>query len=460
MIVYTCHGAARGVTGSCHLVQCGSSQVLIDCGMFQGGRDADDANARGFAFDPRSVDAVLLTHAHLDHCGRLPKLVRDGFAGPILSTAATRDLARIVLLDAASLQEQEARRAAARGDVNATPFTTIADAFLAMEAFDGAVGYGETREVAPGIRATFLDAGHILGSASILLELDDGTNRRRMVFSGDLGHRGSGMLRELEPAPEADVVVMETTYGDRPHRDFAATENEFFEAVATTLRRHGNVIVPTFALERAQEILYCLHRGMRSGAIPANTPVFLDSPMAISATEVFRRHPEGLSDAFRALLAREDPFDMPHVRFTRGVDDSMAINTIEGGAIILAGSGMCSGGRVVHHLLHNLDRDRAGVVFVGYAAEGTLARRIIDGQKRVRIGRHDVAVRAHIWTINGFSAHAGQPELLAWLGSSPRRQVLLVHGEPDGGMQAMEQLLRARGIAVACPALDAPCRLA
>nr|WP_240147894.1 MBL fold metallo-hydrolase [Luteibacter yeojuensis] len=253
---------------------------------------------------------------------------------------------------------------------------------------------------------------------------------------------------------------METTYGDRPHRDFADTEKEFLDAVATTLRRHGNVVIPTFALERAQEILYCLHRGIRAGAIPAGTPVFLDSPMAISATEVFRRHPEGLSDGFRALLRREDPFDTPRVRFTRSVDESMAINTIEGGAIILAGSGMCTGGRVIHHLLHNLERDRAGVVFVGYAAEGTLARKIIDGQKRVRVGRHDVAVRAHVWTINGFSAHAGQPELLAWLGGSPRRQVLLVHGEEHGGMQVMAQFLRSRGVTVACPAQDSPCRLA
>ncbi|HVI55968.1 MAG TPA: MBL fold metallo-hydrolase [Luteibacter sp.] len=459
MIVYTCHGAARGVTGSCHLVQCGDSRILIDCGMYQGGHEANAANARGFLFDPHAIDAVLLTHAHLDHCGRLPKLVRDGFRGSILATAATRDLARIVLMDAASLQEDETRRAAARGDHHATPLSTVSDAFRAMDAFDRVVGYGEACDVAPGIRATFLDAGHILGSASILLELDDGATRRRMVFSGDLGHHGSGMLRALAPAPEADVVVMETTYGDREHRDFAATQAEFLTAVSSTLRDRGNVIIPTFALERAQEILFCLHQGVRGGTIPAGTPVFLDSPMAISATDVFRRHPEGLSDSFRELLQREDPFATPRVRFTRSVDESMAINTIEGGAIILAGSGMCTGGRVMHHLLHNLDRGRASVIFVGYAAEGSLARKIIDGYKRVRIDHHDVAVRSHIWTINGFSAHAGQSELLAWLGTSPRRQVLLVHGEEHGGMEVMEQVLRARGVAVACPTLESPCRL-
>ena len=459
MIVYTCHGAARGVTGSCHLVQCGESRILIDCGMFQGGHEAALANARGFLFEPRSIDTVLLTHAHLDHCGRLPKLVRDGFRGSILATAATRELARIVLMDAASLQENEVRRAVAHGDRHATPWTTVDDAFQAMEAFDRVVDYDTPIEVAPGIRATFLDAGHILGSASILLELDDGGVQRRMVFSGDLGHHGSGMLRGLTPAPEADVVVMESTYGDRSHRDFAATQAEFFNAVATTLRDRGNVIIPTFALERAQEILYCLHQGMRSGMVPPGTPVFLDSPMAISATEVFRRHPEGLSDAFRAVLQTEDPFATPQVRYTRGTDESMAINRIEGGAIILAGSGMCTGGRVMYHLLHNLDRAKASIIFVGYAAAGTLARKIIDGQKRVHIGRHDVAVRAHVWTINGFSAHAGQAELLAWLGDSKRRQVLLVHGEPHGGMEVMEHVLRTRGVTVACPTLESPCRL-
>lgn len=459
MIVYTCHGAARGVTGSCHLIQCGESRVLVDCGLFQGSREAHDANARGFLFDPRSIDAVVLTHAHLDHCGRLPKLVRDGFRGSIIATAATRDLARIVLMDAASVQEDEARRAKARGEREALPLSTIDDAFHAMEAFDRVIDYGQTLEVAPGVSATFIDAGHILGSASILLELKHGATQRRVVFSGDLGHLGSGILRPLAPAPAADVVVMETTYGDRPHRDFATTRDEFLGAVGDILRGHGNVIIPTFALERAQEILYCLHDATRAGMLPRGTPVFLDSPMAISATEVFRRHPEGVSDAFADRLRREDPFTTPSVRFTRSVDDSMAINTITGGAIILAGSGMCTGGRVRHHLLHNLDRPHAGVIFVGYAVQGSLARDIIDGRKRVRLGRHEVNVRARVWTINGFSAHAGQPELIAWLGDSPRRQVLLVHGEAHGGMAAMEQCLRARGVTAVCPALDVPCRL-
>ncbi|SEO32041.1 metallo-beta-lactamase family protein [Luteibacter sp. UNC138MFCol5.1] len=459
MIVYACHGAALGVTGSCHLVECGESRVLIDCGLFQGGPDAMDANARGFGFEPRSIDAVLLTHAHLDHCGRLPKLVRDGFTGSVYTTSATRELARIVLLDAASLQEEEARRAAAHGS-SARPVSDLADAFRALESFDRVATYDEAIEVAPGIRATFVDAGHILGSASIVLDLDDGKSQRRMVFSGDLGHHGSGILREPRPAPDADVVVMETTYGDRPHRSFEATRAEFYGAVAHTLAARGNVVIPTFALERAQEILYCLHRGVRGGMLPSTLSVFLDSPMAISATEVFRRHGEMFSDRFRDELRREDPFATPHLHFTRSVEESMAINNIEGGAIILAGSGMCTGGRVRHHLRHNLTRSRSSVVFVGYAAEGTLAREIVDGRTSVRIGRHDIPVRAKVWTINGFSAHADAPELLAWLGDARRQRVFLVHGEATRGMAAMRDTLRHRGVSVVCPSFDTACRLA
>jgi len=460
MIVYTCHGAARGVTGSCHLIECGESRILVDCGLFQGGRDAADANAHDFAFDPRTIDAVLLTHAHLDHCGRLPKLVRDGFAGPILATAATRDLARIVLLDAASLQEEEAKRAREHG----RPVVVVSDlddAFHALEALDRrVVDYDVTVDVAPGIQATFLDAGHILGSASILLTLNDGVSQRRMVFSGDLGHHGSGVLRPPRPAPPADFVVMETTYGDRPHRSFDATREEFLSAVGQTLAGHGNVVIPTFALERAQEILYCLHQGIRQGAIPASVSVFLDSPMAISATAVFRRHPEWFGDDFLEALRKDDPFGMPRLHYTRSVEESMAINAIEGGAIILAGSGMCTGGRVRHHLRHNLGRARSSVIFVGYAAEGTPAREIIDGRKVIRIGRQDISVRARIWTINGFSAHADAPELIQWLGDEPRQRVFLVHGEPDRGMAAIRDTLRTRGMAVVCPEFDVPCRLA
>jgi metallo-beta-lactamase family protein len=456
-IIYSCHGAAKQVTGSCHLITCNGRRILIDCGLFQGGPAQEQANYEPFGFDPASIDALLLTHAHLDHCGRIPRLVREGFRGPIFATAATRELARVVLIDAAGLQEEGARRHqrnSRRRDAPAVaPLYTLDDAFHALGFFSADMRYGDTVTVTEGVRAQCLDAGHILGSASILLELDDGERTCRMLFSGDLGSPGRPILRDPVPAPKADYVVMETTYGDRPHRPLPDSVDELYQAVRQTVERHGNVIIPTFALERAQDVLYYLHRGIESGAIPSHIPIFLHSPMAISATDIFRRHPECFGESFIKELRSGDPFAMPGLHFTRESAESMAINTIEGGAVILAGSGMCNGGRVQHHLKHNLWRDKSSIVFVGYAAEGTLARRIIDGAPSVRIFNEDIRVRAQIWTINGFSAHADQASLLGWLGQSHPRKVFLVHGEYDRGMRAMEECLTARGFTSQVPGI-------
>jgi len=455
-LVYSAHGAARRVTGSCHLLRFGKFSLLVDCGLFQGSAEEEHANAEPFGFDPASIDALLLTHAHLDHCGRLPRLVREGFRGRVYATSATRDLARVVMLDAASLQEEEARGpwhgGRRQGEEATPPLYTIDDALHALDYFTGPVGYGETVTLAPGVEAQFLDAGHILGSASLLLTFDDGESMRRVVFSGDQGHPGRPLLRTPVPAPPAEYVVMETTYGDRPHRSLHDTVDELYRAIRDTLARHGNVVIPTFALERAQEILYYLHRGIQDGHIPSYTPVFLDSPMAISATDIFRRHPECFDDGFLEELRGGDPFSMPKLHFTRETTDSMAINRVEGGAVILAGAGMCNGGRIRHHLKHNLWRQRASVVFVGYAAHGTLARQIVDGAKTVRIFGEEIDVRAQVWTINGFSAHADQRALLRWLGDSPRRQVLLVHGEYERGMRVMGEHLDELGIPHRMPA--------
>ena len=459
-IAYSCHGAAKQVTGSCHLVDCNGRRVLVDCGMFQGGREQEHANHEPFGFDPAGIDALLLTHAHLDHCGRIPKLVREGFRGRILATGATRDLARIVMLDAASLQEEDARHSRRRGrrgdEPAAEPLYTLDDALHAMDFFADPVPYGEDVAVTDGIRARFLDAGHILGSASILLTLDDGTQQRSMVFSGDLGDPGRPILRSPAPAPAADYAVIETTYGNRLHRSLPDSVDELHRAVRETVARGGNVVIPTFALERAQEVLYYLHHGVRDGRIPSSISIFLDSPMAISATEIFRRHTECFDDAFRAELGQGDPFALPHLHFTRDTGESMAINGIESGAVILAGSGMCTGGRVRHHLKHNLWREKSSIVFVGYAAEGTLARRIVDGAQTVKIFGEEIRVRAQVWTINGFSAHADQANLLAWLGTAPRRKVFLVHGEYESGMRAMAEKLDALGIANQMPGMGEP----
>jgi len=433
------HGADRDVTGSCHLVESGGRRILIDCGLYQGGRELAEENAEPFGFDAAGIDYVLLTHAHLDHCGRLPLLVKRGFHGEIVTTAASRELTRLVLLDAGHLQEEEARfqrRKSSRHGKHAeggVPLYTVLDALNSFEHFGRTARYGEPLELVPGVRATFVDAGHILGSASIYLELEEAGKRKTVLYSGDLGNSGRPLLRNPATPATADVVVMETTYGDRLHKPIGPSVEELYATIADTFKRGGNVVIPTFALERAQELLYFLREGTEARRLARSMPVFLDSPMAISATEIFEHHPE-CYDEETAELFREgrDPFSVPGLRFTRETQESIAINNVGGGAVIMAGSGMCTGGRVRHHLKHNLWREDSSVVFVGYAASGTLARIIIDGAEHVRLFGEEIPVRASIHTINGFSAHADQAELLAWhqqIGTPA--QTFLVHGDQE-----------------------------
>jgi metallo-beta-lactamase family protein len=442
------HGAARGVTGSCHLLQCGDKRILVDCGFYQGGRELEEDNADDFGFDAASIDYLLLTHAHLDHCGRIPLLVSRGFCGEIITTAASRELARLIMLDAAGLQEEEARylnrRARRRGkksDVIVPLYTTL-DALNALEYFGRTAIYNETLQLAPGLQVTFINAGHILGSACLVLEATEGHRQRRILFSGDLGLSGRAILRDPDEPPQSDIVVMETTYGDRQHKQLEPSIEELYLAVNETVERGGNVIIPTFALERAQELLFYLHAGKTQGILSPFLQVFLDSPMAISATEIFRRHHE-CYDAHTAELfaSGHDPFKFSGLHFSRETAESMAINQISSGAVIMAGSGMCTGGRVRHHLKHHLGREHSSIVFVGYAAHGTLARSIIDGAKTVSIYGDDYRVRAQVHTIGGFSAHAGQAELLAWHKHTGNPETtFLVHGEKDS-MAAFGQLL-------------------
>ena len=441
------HGADQGVTGSCHMVECAGQRILIDCGMYQGGRELVEENAEPMGFDPASIDFLLLTHAHLDHCGRIPLLTKRGFSGEVITTAASVELARLVLLDAAGLQEEEARyqerRAKRRHGKRKKffePLYTTLDALNSLENFGRRASYNEPLQLSPGIRATFLDAGHILGSASILLELEENGRSHRLLFSGDLGYSGRAILRDPTPPPAVDTVVMESTYGDRLHKQLKPSIEELYEVINQTVGRGGNIIIPTFALERAQEILYYLREGSRDGHIDRYTTVFLDSPMAISATRIFERHPECFdTEALDLSNNGKDPFKLPGLHFTRETADSMAINRIEGGAVIMAGSGMCTGGRVRHHLKHNLWNRRNSVVFVGFAAHGTLARRIVDGAERVSIYGEEVEVRASIHTIGGFSAHADQAELLAWHAKTGNpKTTYLVHGE-EKSMQALAQ---------------------
>ena len=456
------HGADRQVTGSCHLIECNGKRLLIDCGLYQGSHEMAEDNAQDFGFAAESIDYLLLTHAHLDHCGRIPLLKKRGFRGEIITTSASRELARLIMLDAAHLQEEEAeyqtrKNARAHGrhrsQVAVEPLYTVLDALNSMEDFGRVAKYHEAVDIAPGIRATYFDAGHILGSASIFLELEEKGQKRRVLFSGDLGYSGRVILRNPDTPPKTDILIMETTYGDRRHKQLQPSIEELFAGIEDTFHRGGNVIIPTFALERAQEILYFLRDGVAQNRLPASTQVFLDSPKATSATEIFKRHPE-CYDMETAELFRsgKDPFSLPGLHFTRETAQSIALNNIEGGAVIMAGSGMCTGGRVRHHLKHNLWRDDSSVIFVGYAARGTLARRIIDGAKTVRIFGEEIPVRARIFTIGGFSAHADCEELMAWYrqAGAPER-TYLVHGEEET-MQTFAKGLT--GTEVIMPRLD------
>ncbi len=440
------HGADRNVTGSCHLVRCQDKCILIDCGMYQGGREMDEENRQDFGFDPASVDVLLLTHGHLDHCGRIPLLVKKGFKGKIVTTAATRELARLVMLDSAGIQEEDAKYKNKKLRKNgktedATPLYTTLDALTCLDYFHDITAYNHSYDLGPDMKATFYDAGHILGAASILLELSENSCNKKILYSGDLGYFGRAILRDPAVPPDADIVVMESTYGDRLHKQLGPSIHELYEAIEVTLKRGGNVLIPSFALERTQEILYYLREGIEQGMVKENVQVFLDSPMAISATEIFQRHPECFDEeAWQIFKTGNDPFELPGLHYSRETAQSIALKQVKG-AVIIAGSGMATGGRIRHHLRHNLWRNEASVVFVGFAAHGTLARRIIDGQDPVRIFGKEIDVRAQIYTIGGFSAHGDQEDLLHWHSRTGNPELtFLVHGE-EKAMKTLSGLL-------------------
>jgi metallo-beta-lactamase family protein len=426
----TFHGAARQVTGSCFGFEVGHHRFLVDCGLFQGARATREANTAPFAFDPATLDFVVLTHAHLDHCGLLPRLAAEGFSGPVFATAATRDITAVLLRDSAYLQGVEQARAQRRGGDYVAAYTMAdVDAVLPLIR---TVGYDDVFEPAKGVRVCLRDAGHILGSASIELWLDDGVNRRKVVVSGDLGQPGRPIVRDPTPIAAADVLLLESTYGNRDHRPYDDTIDELVETLERALyKRKGMVLVPAFAVGRTQEFLYVLNQLARAGRLH-DLQVFVDSPMATEVTQITARHFD-VFDAEARRAAREPRKGgvAPNVRFTETVDESKALNRLTGGAIIVAASGMCDGGRIRHHLRQHLPYPRTTVIFIGYQAAGTLGRRIVDGADTVRIAGEEIPVRAEIVTLGGFSAHADRTALLGWFAKfrRPPGKTYLVHGE-------------------------------
>lgn len=452
-------GAGGGeVTGSCYLVQTERAAVMVDCGLFQGGRTSEARNRVALPLD-RALDAILVTHAHLDHVGRLPLLSGHRGEPPVLATPATVELAGIVLRDAAHLQQQDAektnRRLQRAGRRLVEPLYRPEQAEKLLRRFRP-VAYGEPIEVAPGIRARWLESGHILGSASIQLLVEDGGRTKRVVFSGDIGPRNAPIVRDPEPFQTADLAFVESTYGDRDHKPFRDSVEEFNEVIAQAVAAGGKVLVPTFAIGRAQLLVLLLAWMVREKRIPS-IPVFLDSPMAIEASRVFLKHPELYDDETVEYLRHGSvQDDLPLLKATASSDESRAINHLEGPAVILAGAGMCTAGRILHHLRNHLWKPDTHVVIAGYQGEGSLGRRLVDGARSVRIFGEPVAVRAQVHTINGFSAHAGQSDLLQWTAAvaSGKPRILLTHGEDRARRPLAARILERFGIASMLPAMN------
>lgn len=429
-------GGARTVTGSCFYMECNNLKFLVECGMYQG-EDAEEINKAAFDFNPEEIDYVFVTHAHLDHSGMLPRIVKEGFKGRIITTSATKDLLEIMLYDSAHIQESDAewltRKALRAGKPPVIPLYTTEDVRNVMPLID-IKKYGEIFHIGNGIKYRFLDAGHILGSGTLELWFQDSLKEKKIVFSGDIGKKGNPIVKDPLNPVEADFIVMESTYGNRLHKPLKESIDELVDAVKTTLKRGGNVYIPSFAVGRTQDLLYILNNLLRKKRL-YNINVYLDSPLAQEATQIYLSHPECFDEDAKKLFTTKDYNDSIKLHFVQSAQESMALNKIKSGIIVIAGSGMCEGGRIGHHLKHNLWRSECSVIFVGFQGKGTLGRKIVDGAKTVHILGEEIAVKASIYTINGFSAHADQAELIEWISffkDSP--EVFIVHGEEEVSM--------------------------
>jgi metallo-beta-lactamase family protein len=426
-------GGVRTVTGSCFHIECNDLKILVDSGLYQG-EGADEVNRARFDFGPEEIDYIFITHAHLDHSGMLPRIVKEGFKGKIITTAATRDLLEFMLYDSAHIQESDAawnnRRAVRAGRPEIQPLYTINDVWDVLPLFD-VKQYEEIFHIGNGIKYRFLDAGHILGSGTLEMWFQDGEREKKIVFSGDIGKKGNPIIQNPDNPVEADFVVMESTYGNRLHKPLKESIDELVEAIKTTFKKGGSVYIPAFAVGRTQDLLYILNNLAKEKRLPG-IHVYLDSPLAEDVTKVYLAHPECYDEEARKFFEHGEFDSAIKLHFVKDSRESIELNRIKSGILVIAGSGMCEGGRIKHHLKHNLWRPECCIIFVGFQGKGTLGRKIVDGAKFVNILGEEIAVRASIFTINGFSAHADQAELLQWLKcfkNSP--EVFIVHGEEE-----------------------------
>jgi metallo-beta-lactamase family protein len=422
-----------------HLVEVNGHRLLLDCGLFQGKRQLSYERNLHFPFEPGSIDAVILSHAHIDHSGNLPNLIKQGFDGPVWATSATRDLCAAMLRDSGYIHEKDVeylnRKLARQGREPVEPLYTREDATRSLRNFIS-IGYDRPFPVAPGVTARFLDAGHILGSAIVVLDVVEGGREQRLVFSGDLGRPGMAILQDPTIVPAADFLIMECTYGNRKHESRDEAQAILRRVIVDAYRARGKVIIPAFAVGRTQELVFALHQLSDSQKIPG-IDIYVDSPLAINVTETFRLHPEYYDDETREFLQSDrhrDPFGFHRLAYVRDVEASKELNFLRDSAVIISASGMCEAGRILHHLKNNIEHPDNTILFVGFQAENTLGRRILDGHRRVRIFGEEYDVRATVERINGYSAHADRDELLAWIGHMDKQRlqrVFLVHGEPE-----------------------------
>ena len=447
----TFYGAAGGVTGTAYYCESSRARILIDCGMFQGGRTDESRNKQAPPVNYRTLDAIVLTHAHLDHCGRLPLAIRDGYRGPIFATPATQDLVALVLRDSLKVQtsdlEKLNRMLSRNGKTKIKPLFGEADVECTISQIKP-LTYHEPVPVAPGMEITVDEAGHILGSGSLKLVIDELDKKKTVIFSGDLGAHGMPIVRDPETFTEADMLIMESTYGDRDHKPLQETIDEAIGIIKTALVTKGKILVPSFAIGRTQDILYYIEQAFRKGGLP-RFPIYIDSPMAIEASRIYMSHPELFDDEMIEFLGSgEQQRDQGFIHPTPSAEESKQLNEVPGPCMIIAGSGMCNAGRIKHHLRHNLWQPETSVLIVGYQAGGTLGRKLVDGFKSVNIFGESVAVRAQIHKLGGFSAHAGQTDLLQWFNAlAPcRPRVVLTHGEEKARIPLANIILHQYGL--------------